>query len=155
MIYQKDMVRYGTTTIPYCIIKTGRIKTSEVIVDADTTAVTVRAPIEKNKHEIQRMVLDKASWILQKQREFRKSTPQLIKPTFKQNSTLPYFGKNHPLVINKKNKKQSENVLQLINGEFAATIKSTKNSKLVIKRLYENWLADNAQIILKEKVEKC
>jgi hypothetical protein len=43
MIYQKDKVRYGTTTIPYHIIKTGRIKTSEVIVDADTT-ITVRTP---------------------------------------------------------------------------------------------------------------
>ena len=108
MIYQKDKVRYGTTTIPYHIIKTKRVKTSEVIVDADTT-ITVRTPLEKNKHEIQRIVLDKASWILQKQREFRKSTPQLVRPTFKENSTLPYLGKNHLLVIIKKDKKQSEN----------------------------------------------
>ncbi len=71
MIYQKDKVKYGTRTILYNIIKTGRVKTSEVIVDADTT-ITVRTPLEKNKHEIQRIVLDKASWILQKQREFRK-----------------------------------------------------------------------------------
>jgi hypothetical protein len=28
-------------------------------------------PIEKNKDEIQKIVLDKASWILQKQREIR------------------------------------------------------------------------------------
>src|SRR5215211_1629321 len=128
MIYEKDRVKYGTTTIPYQIIKTGRVKTSEVIVDADTTTITVRTPLEKNKHEIQRIVLDKASWILQKQREFRKSTPQLIKPTFKENSTLPYLGKNYPLVIIKK-KKQSENELQLVNGEFVARIKSSsKNS---------------------------
>jgi len=154
MIYQKDIVRYGTTTIPYHIIKTRRVKTSEVIVDADTT-ITVRTPLEKNKHEIQRIVLDKASWILQKQREFRKNTLQLVKPTFKENSTLPYLGKNYPLVI-KKNKKQSENELQLINGEFVARIKSSsKNSKRLIKNLYESWLLDNAQIILKEKVEKC
>lgn len=36
MIRQKDTVKYGTITIPYQIIKTSRIKTSEVIVDADT-----------------------------------------------------------------------------------------------------------------------
>jgi predicted metal-dependent hydrolase len=102
MIYQKDRVRHGTTTIPYHIIKTGRVKTSEVIVDADTT-ITVRIPLQKNKHEIQTIVLDKASWILQKQREFRKRSSQLIKPTFKENSTLPYLGKNYQLVI-KKNK---------------------------------------------------
>ncbi|HKG30204.1 MAG TPA: SprT family zinc-dependent metalloprotease [Nitrososphaeraceae archaeon] len=157
MIYQKDRVRYGTTTIPYHIIKTGRVKTSEVIVDADTATITVRTPLEKNKHEIQRIVLDKASWILQKQREFRKNTPQLIKPTFKENSTLPYLGKNYPLVIiKKKNEKQSENEIRLINGEFVATLKSSsKNSKSLIKNLYESWLSDNAQITLREQVEKC
>jgi predicted metal-dependent hydrolase len=152
MIYQKDKVSYGTTTIPYNIIKTGRVKTSEVIVDADAT-ITVRTPLEKNKHEIQRIVLDKASWILQKQKEFRKSTPQLIKPTYKENSTLPYLGKNYPLVIKKK---QSENELRLIDGEFVAILRSSsKNSERLIKNLYESWLLDNAQIILKEKVEKC
>src|SRR5215204_1893193 len=98
MIYQKDRVRYGTTTISYDIIKTRRVKTSEVIVGADTT-ITVRTPIEKKKHEIQKIVLDKASWILRKQREFRKSRPGLVKPTFEENSTLPYLGKNYPLLI--------------------------------------------------------
>src|SRR5215212_9952328 len=156
MIYQKGRVKYGAKTIHYQIIKTGRVKTSEVIVDADTTTITVRTPLEKNKHEIQRIILDKASWILQKQREFRTNTPQLVKPTFKQNSTLPYLGKNYPLVIKKKKNKQSENDLQLINGEFVTTIKSSaKNSKRLIKNLYERWLLDNAQIILKEKVEIC
>jgi predicted metal-dependent hydrolase len=155
MIYQKDRIRYGTTTIPYHIIKTGRVKTSEVIVDADAT-ITVRTPLEKNKHEIQRIVLDKASWILEKQREFRKNTSQLIKPTFEENSTLPYLGKNYPLVmVKKKNKKQSENELRLIDGKFVATIKSSKNSKRSIKNLYDSWLLDNAQIALREKVEKC
>jgi predicted metal-dependent hydrolase len=152
MIYQKDRVKYGAITIPYQIIKTGRIKSSEVIIDADAT-ITVRTPLEKNKNEIQRIVLGKASWIIQKQREFRKNIPQIIKPTFKENSTLPYLGKNYPLIIIKK-KKQPENQLQLINGEFVATIKSSKNPKRLIKSLYESWLSDNAQIILKEKVEK-
>jgi len=151
MIYQKGRVKYGAKTIHYQIIKTGRVKTSEVIVDADTTTITVRTPLEKNKHEIQRIVLDKASWILQKQREYRESLPQLTKLTFKENSTLPYRGKNYPLVIKKK---QSENQLQFINGEFVATIRSSKNSKRLIKTLYESWLSDNAQIILKKKVKK-
>lgn len=155
MIYQKDRVKYGTTTIPYQIIKTGRVKTSEVIVDADTTTITIRTPLEKNKHEIQRIVLDKAGWILQKQREFRKSMPQLVKPTFKENSTLPYLGENYQLVITRKNK-QSENELQLINGEFVATINSSsKNSERLVKNLYESWLLGNAQITLREKVGKC
>lgn len=71
MIFQVDRVRYGTTTITYCIIKTRRIKTSEIIVDADT--ITVRVPGEKDNQEIQRLLLDKASWILKKQKEYRES----------------------------------------------------------------------------------
>ena len=100
ILYQKDSVKYGTKIIPYHIIKTERTKTSEVIVDANTTAVTVRVPIDKDKHEIQNIVLDKASWILRKQRIFRANTPQLIKPTFKENSTLPYLGRNYQAVQN-------------------------------------------------------
>jgi predicted metal-dependent hydrolase len=155
MIYQKDKVRYGTTTIPYQIIKTGRVKTSEVIVDADTTTITVRTPLEKNKNEIQRIVLDKASWILQKQREFKENKPQLTKPTFKQNSTLPYLGRNYRLAKIRKNNNKSKNELQFINDEFVATIKSSSrnSSKTLIKNLYERWLLDNAQIILREKAE--
>lgn len=156
MIYDKDSVRYGTATIRYRIIKTRRrVKTSEVIVDADTATVTVRAPLKKDKSEIQKIVLVKASWILKKQREYRENKPQLIKPTFKQNSTLPYLGKNYRLVIRKNNKIQSENKLQFINAEFVATVKSSsKNSKILLKNLYESWLLDNAQMVLKEKVGK-
>ncbi len=75
MIHQKDKVKYGTTTIPYQIIKTARIKTSEVIVDADTTLL-LGHPYRKDKLEIQRIVLDKASWILKKQKEYRKKQYQ-------------------------------------------------------------------------------
>ena len=57
-------------------------------------------------------------------------------------------------MVIKKNKKL-ENRLQLINGEFVAIIKSFKNSNRLIKKIYENWLSDKAQIILKEKVEEC
>jgi predicted metal-dependent hydrolase len=51
MIQQKDKVKYGTTTIPYYVIRSRRIKTSELIVDADT--ITVRAPFDKDKKEIE------------------------------------------------------------------------------------------------------
>jgi predicted metal-dependent hydrolase len=86
MIHQKDKVKYGTITMPYQIIKSGRIKTLEVIVDANTitstfevivdaNTITVRAPFGKDKLEIQRLILDKASRILKKQKEYRETVP--------------------------------------------------------------------------------
>jgi|SRR5215216_6245710 len=117
MIQHRDKIRYGTTTIPYHVIRTRRIKTSEVIVDADT--ITVRVPFDKDKLEIQKLVLDKARWILKKQKEYKEATPEITKPSFKENTTLPYLGNNYSL-----------------------------------KKLYENWIKENAQSIFEDKVRK-
>jgi predicted metal-dependent hydrolase len=149
MIQQKDEVKYGTATIPYYIIKTRRIKTSELIVDADT--ITVRTPYNKDKTEIQRLVLDKASWILQKQKEHKEIKPELIKPSFKENTTLPYFGRNYSLIINKN---QATNNLEVVDGKFEVSIESAKLSWSVLKKLYEDWLIEKAQAVFEDKVEK-
>jgi hypothetical protein len=49
----EDKIQYGTVTIPYDIIRTKRIKTSEIIVDADK--VTVRTPLDKDTSEIRKL----------------------------------------------------------------------------------------------------
>ena len=66
-----------------------RIKTSEVIVDADT--ITVRAPFDKDKMDIQKIVLDKARWILKKQKEYRETKPEITKPSFKRKYNSSIF----------------------------------------------------------------
>jgi predicted metal-dependent hydrolase len=149
MIHQKDKIRYGTITIPYTIIKTRRVKTSELIVDADT--ITVRAPFDKDKPEIQKLVMDKACWILKKQKEYREKTPDVTKPSFKENTTLPYLGNNYSLKINKNQAKDS---VEIVDGKFIVEIKSAKVSKNVVKKLYENWIIENAQSIFERKVRK-
>jgi predicted metal-dependent hydrolase len=149
MILQKDKVQYGTITIPYQIIKTGRIKTSEVIVDADT--ITVRTPYNKDRVKIQKLVLGKARWILKKQKEYRETIPQLIKPSFKENTTLPYLGNNYSLVINKEHAK---NCLDLTDGTFVATINKSKFTPKLLQKLYENWLNEKAQELFEDKTKK-
>ena len=149
MIHQKDKVKYGTITIPYQIIKTGRIKTSEVIVDADT--ITVRTPYNKDKIEIQRLVLDKAGWILKKQKEYRETIPQLIKPSFKENTTLPYLGNNYSLVIKKE---YTKNGMDLVDGTFVVTLKGSKFAPKLLQNLYENWLNEKALGIFEDKTKR-
>lgn len=148
MIRQKDTVKYGTIAIPYQIIKTSRIKTSEVIVDADT--ITVRTPYGKDNIAIQRIVLGKAKWILRKQKEYRETVPQITKPSFKENTSLPYLGKNYSVQINRKQAKSS---IEMIDGKFLVQTKSSKISKNVFKELYENWLMEQAQNIFEDKVK--
>jgi predicted metal-dependent hydrolase len=96
----KAKIQYGTITIPYDIIKSKRIKTSEIIVDADK--VTIRTPLNKDISEIRKLVLDKASWILKKQKEYKDTIPQIVKPTFQEGSTLPYLGKDYPIKVFKR-----------------------------------------------------
>jgi predicted metal-dependent hydrolase len=149
MIHRKYKVKYGTTTIPYHIIKTRRVKTSEIIVDADT--ITVRAPYDKDETEIQKLVLGKARWILKKQKEYRETTPDITKPSFKENTTLPYLGNNYSLMINKN---QARNSIEIVNGKFIVGVKSAKVSNNVLKKLYENWITEKAQDIFEDKVKK-
>jgi predicted metal-dependent hydrolase len=106
VIYVSTEIRYGTITIPYNIIKTRRVKTSELIVDAGT--VIVRVPFDKDKTEIQKLVLDKARWILKKQKEYREKTPEITKSSFKENTTLPYLGNNYSLKIIKNQAQDKE-----------------------------------------------
>jgi predicted metal-dependent hydrolase len=137
MIHKKGKIQYGTTTIPYYIIKSKRIKTSEIIVDSDK--VTIRTPLNKNLSEIQRIISGKASWILKKQKEYKETIPQIIKPTYEEGSTLPYLGRNYPLRILKN---QSEYSIKFLDGEFTIGIKPSKQSTTptttaMIKKLYE------------------
>jgi predicted metal-dependent hydrolase len=149
MISQKGRVKYGTIIIPYQIIKTERVKTSEVIVDVDT--IIVRAPLSKNKTEIQRLVLDKAGWILRKQREYKEKTTEIIKPSFKENTTLPYLGTNYPLKIVTE---QTRDSIDLIDRRFVIETKSTKITSSYLKELYEKWLREKAQFFFKDNVKR-
>ena len=123
MIHKKAQIQYGTITIPYYIIKSKRVKTSEIIIGSDK--VTIRTPLNKNLSEIRRIVSDKASWILKKQKEYKEAIPQIIKPTFKEDSMLSYLGKNYPLRILNETEPEN-NSIGFIDGQFITTKSSKK-----------------------------
>jgi predicted metal-dependent hydrolase len=62
---QKQKLNYGNKTIEYSIIKSKRVKTSEITVDKDE--VIIRTPFNKSASEIRKMIQQKAPWILNKQ----------------------------------------------------------------------------------------
>lgn len=147
----RDSIQHGSASIEYYVIRTGRIKTSEVIVDSDR--IEVRTPIAKSLEETRNLIRGKAEWILKKQYEYRHAIHQIRKPTFGENSTLPYLGKNYPLKINKN---QTKSRLRFIDNEFIVDITKaniTKETKLQINELYKEWLNENAYPILWAKVQ--
>ena len=143
-------MQYGSNIITYSIVKSKRVKTSEIIVEANK--VLVRTPFHKPVSEIHEIVKKKANWILKKQLEYKRLNPQIIKATFQHGSTLPYLGKNYPLkVIN--NHVGSEKI-ELAKGEFLIFMNGSKHSRKKIKLLYERWLNDAAQSFLDKKIKK-
>ncbi|MPZ07030.1 MAG: DUF45 domain-containing protein [Nitrososphaeraceae archaeon] len=147
----KDRVRYRTTNIDYYIKKSKRIKTSELIVDSDR--IEVRTPLNKTIEDTRDIVRDKAEWILKKQHQFKSLIPQVMKPTFEENSTLPYLGKNYPLIVNMN---QSRNTHTFTDGHFIVDISSPRmeeDARSLIKLVYEEWIIRVAYPILKTKVE--
>ena len=93
----KDRIRYGSTNLEYHIKRSKRIKTSELIVDSDR--IEVRTPLNKSLEDTRNIILGKAKWILKKQKQYQQMIQDIIIPTFEENSTLPYLGKNYRLKI--------------------------------------------------------
>ena len=89
--------KYGNTTIPYSIIKSGRIKTSQITIDKN--GVVVRIPNTKSITETKLMVLQKAQWIFKKRLHYKNQIPQIPQITFKKYSTIPFKGKNYPFEV--------------------------------------------------------
>ena len=107
-------------------------------------------PYDKDNIEIQGLVLDKAKWIIRKQKEYREIVPQITKPSFKENTSLPYLGKNYSVQIKRK---QAKTCMEMIDGKFLVQVKTSRISKNVFKELYENWLMEKAQNIFDDKVK--
>lgn len=125
------------------------MKTSEISVEKDK--VIVRTPFDKPLYEIEKIVQSKAFWILKKQRDYKEKPPQIIRPTFKPDSFLPFLGKNYPLkIMYKKNIKSKK--IGPVNKEFLIYIHNSNSSKKQIKTIYEEWLKNKARPIFKRKV---
>ncbi|NAL78265.1 M48 family metallopeptidase, partial [Nitrososphaera sp. AFS] len=145
----KLQLHYGTKTIEYSIIKSKRIKTSEIIVDANS--VVVRTPFHKTTSEVHDIIKKKVDWILKKQLEYKVNNSQIIKPTFQHGSTLPYLGKNYPLHI--ISNQETDEKINFVNGEFLVHINKFKYSKKRIKLLYEEWLVNVAIPFIERRME--
>lgn len=146
----RQTLQYGKTTIEYDLIRSKRVKTSEIIVDE--SKILVRAPFDKSQLEIDTILERKAKWILGKQREYREHQKKINKPTFNSESTLPYLGKNYPLKIHRISARESN--LQFHEGKFEFSSWTANRSESEIKALYEGWLYQKAQKLFSKKVKE-
>ena len=135
-----QQIKYGNSRIVFSIKKSKRRKTSEIHVDKKSVEIIV--PETKSLSEIKKMVEGKKNWILQRQSQLRQEKPG---PTYQNNTTVPYLGKNYKLVI--KLAQKSDGISKK-NSRFVISLRSKRPSKKKTKLLYESWILENSQSIL-------
>jgi predicted metal-dependent hydrolase len=151
--HQQQGLDYGTSVIDYSIVRSRRIKTSEIIVDGEN--VIIRTPYHKSTEEIREIVRRKAKWIRTKQAEYKSADPEIVKPLYQEDSTLPYLGCNYPFrIVNDEKENHSSQNVKLVNGEFMIFSKSFRLSMKHIKSLYEEWLLEKAKYTFEQKTQR-
>ena len=158
-IKSKQTYQYGNRKIDYLLIKSRRRKTSEVIVDKNE--ITIRSPFEKSISEIEKILDDKISWILKKQKEYEHSSQEIIDPTFLPDSTLPYLGKNYNIkIVSNKEIQKNQNSVELIDDNLLIFVDTTDElmDKEVLKNkvtyLYNKWITQKAKELFITKINK-
>lgn len=137
--------QFGDNLIDYSVVRSKRLKTSEVIVDE--SSVVIRVPDKKPDSEIDNILRKKGDWIIEKKRNYHKSKKQIKKPSFEIGSTIPYLGKNYRIAMDSRN---SSEHLVFRRGQFF--VSPSNLTQQDIFHLYTNWLIQKSERIFHDKV---
>ena len=140
--------KYGEVTIPYDIIKSGRIKTSQITIDKN--GVVVRIPNTKSITETKLMVLQKAQWIFKKRLHYSNQVPQIPQITFKKYSTIPFKGKNYPFEVISGGSVG----VKLVNNIIQFYITQKRHTIPQLQQMYQEWLVNKARTYLGNIIAK-
>ncbi|MDQ4072963.1 MAG: M48 family metallopeptidase [Thermoproteota archaeon] len=144
---QIHRIVYKNNEIKFRIIKTSKRKTTEIIIRYGD--ILVRAPVSKPAAEIKELVEKKSGWILKHLDKIKYNKPEVILPKYKNNTTLPYLGKNYDLTIIK----DVHDYVEFANNTFSIYSRRPE-SRLWNKETYEKWLFSLAPRIFHPLVEK-
>jgi predicted metal-dependent hydrolase len=138
VIYHK--FPYGSNFIEYSVIRSNRLKTSEV--NVDEKGIVIRVPANKPDLEIHNILRRKKNWIIAKRLEYLKAKRQIKKSNFEMGSTLPYLGRNYKISKGFGNSK----------GRFLAFTNDFSHDN--ISNIYKKWLEQKSERIFRTKVAK-
>jgi predicted metal-dependent hydrolase len=127
-----------------------RRKTSEILVQDGI--VYLKTPFSTPLDEIETLLRKKALWIAKKVRE--QSNPEITmkRATYKDESTLPYLGKNYPLTVvplDSQDIHNSRQSLQFMDEKFI--VYTAKNN---VKKVYEQWLFERGPEVFNPIISK-
>lgn len=156
----EHVFRYGTKMINYDLVRSRHVKTCEIIINDENTLV-VRSPYSKPLSEIENLLKNKMMWISRKQSEYKKNEDriEIKRPTYKNNSTVPYLGKNLKLNVI-QSYSITKDTIKLKGNQLFASIKTdnkiTDNVilELRVKLLYEKWITEECKSLFEAKVSE-
>lgn len=128
----------GSRMINYNLIRSKRVKTCEIIIN-DENNVMIRSPYGKPLSEIETLLKDKTKWITRKQSEYRDKANkiEIIKPIFRNNSAVPYLGKNLKLNII-QSYSVNRDTMKFKNNQMFAFIKTDNRGASIDGEIIEN-----------------
>ncbi len=129
-------IKYGNSIIQYNLIKSKRIKTSQVTVTLD--GVTVRTPYTKTTMDAKNMVQKRIQWIFKKQLHFAKQK----RPTFSRESTLSVLGKDYKIHIISDDTEKTHLVGNTITFHMPHKMHKTEQ----IQAQYQRYLEKRAKV---------
>jgi len=127
-----------------------RLKTSEILVQDGV--VYLKTPFSTPLDEMETLLKNKARWIAKKVREQRNPEITMKRATYKDDSTLPYLGKNYPLIVvplNSSNNHNSKQSLQFMDEKFVVY-----TDKKNVKKVYEQWLFERGPEVFNPIITK-
>lgn len=141
-------------------MRSRRVKTCEIIINDENTLV-VRSPYSKPLSEIENLLKNKMTWISRKQSEYKENEVriEIMRPSFQNNSTVPYLGKNLKLNVIRSYSITKDSIRLKANQLFTlikTDNKATDNVMLEprVKLLYEKWIAEESKSLFEAKVSE-
>jgi predicted metal-dependent hydrolase len=106
----------------------------------------VRAPLFMTDRQIEKIVLEKSDWIVQKMELVRRRQSEAPLHTFLDGDIFPFLGENYPLVI----KSCQKSALFLADHTFVLDSRYLQSAK----NLFESWYRNHARIHFSARISE-
>jgi predicted metal-dependent hydrolase len=151
MNIEKSSISFGNTVIEFAVRRRRWRRTISLFVDPHE-GVYLRSPMRASIGELGRLVLEKAPWILKKQREFRELEGFRPKREFVSGETFLYLGESLILKVLPEEGRRSVilldgHLLVSLDGKLPESRRAEK-----IRELLTNWYRWQAQAVFSERL---
>jgi len=148
-------IQFGNKRIHY-EIRTGNRKKTVGIRINPTGSITVLSPTFLDKVDLQKILHRRARWIIEKQRQLKKSMDAQSFKQFVSGESFPYLGRYYRLKV-LKTLPGDEKTCRLVNGRFLVEGNGHlggESGSSSVKRALIEWYVEHAEEKIKERVSQ-